>query len=131
MNINIQPQSRQIPNLVASDYHLCGKVSIDTVASDSKAFNTDKRSIILYEKNKNERRTTTNENGEFCFEVKSGTYTLHPAISTEEKDRGLKFLPSDKSVSVDGAPVLNINFSQAKLGISGKVKCLEQDDKKC
>jgi len=80
MNINIQANSRTIPNLVASDYHLCGKISVDNI-ENGQSFSVSKRSIILVEKSKSERRTTTNENGEFCFEVKSGVYTVTPAIT--------------------------------------------------
>lgn len=47
MNINIEPNSRQIPNLVASGYQLCGKITIDTLGSDSKPFSINKRSVIL------------------------------------------------------------------------------------
>ena len=93
MNINIKPQSRQIPNLAASDYHVCGKINID---SDSKAFSAAKRSVILSERNKGERRTNTDENGEFCFEVKPGTYTVTPLITSEEREKGLKLLPTEK-----------------------------------
>jgi hypothetical protein len=93
MNINIQPNSKSIPNLVASYYHLCGKISIDTESPESKGFSVNRRTVILQEKSKNERRTTTNENGEYCFEVKPGTYTLTPQITSEERDKGLKLFP--------------------------------------
>jgi len=86
MNINIQPQSKQIPTLVASYFHLCGKISIDKESKDSSAFSIAKRIVILQEKSKNERRTTTNENGEYCFEVKPGQYTLTPLVSPQERD---------------------------------------------
>jgi len=72
MNINIQPSSRTIPNLAASYYHLCGKITVDNESPNSAHFSASKRIVILQEKNKNERRTTTNEQGEYCFEVKSG-----------------------------------------------------------
>jgi hypothetical protein len=49
LNVNIQPSSRQINNLVASFYHLCGKISID---ADSKVFSASKRPVNLIEKNK-------------------------------------------------------------------------------
>jgi len=124
MNINIQANSRTIPNLVATDYHLCGKISVDNI-ENGQSFSVSKRSIILVEKNKNERRTSTNENGEFCFEVKSGHYTVTPAITQEEKERGLKFNPAEKQVNVDGSPVLNVNFGQTKVTIQGRVQCLE------
>jgi hypothetical protein len=72
LNIDIKSNSRQISNLVAQDYHLCGKISIDTSSADSKHFSTAKRTVVLQEKSKNERRILTGDNGEFCFEVKSG-----------------------------------------------------------
>ncbi|CDW74259.1 nodal modulator 1-like [Stylonychia lemnae] len=130
MTINIQSNSRSIPNLIASDYHLCGKISVDNLEA-GQSFSIAKRTIILVEKNKNERRTTTNENGDYCFEVKSGQYTITPAVSQEEKERGLKFNPADKQISIDGTPALNVNFGQTKVTIQGRVQCLEQEDKKC
>jgi hypothetical protein len=36
---------------------------------------------------------------------------VSPLISQEEREKGLKLLPNDKSIVVDGEPVLNINFS--------------------
>ena len=73
----------------------------------------------------------TNENGEFCFEVKSGQYTVTPFITSDEKEKGLRLQPTEKTVQIDGSPLLNLNFIQAKLSVNGKVKCLEQDDQKC
>ena len=46
--------------------------------------------MILSDKNKVERRASTDDNGEFCFEVKSGHYTITPLVAAEEKDRGLR-----------------------------------------
>lgn len=81
---------------MASDYYLCGKVSIDADEKDAKSFNIAKRTIVLTDKSKSERRTTTNDEGEFCFEVKSGSYVVAPVVTSEEKDKGLKFNPSEK-----------------------------------
>lgn len=81
---------------MVSDYHLCGRVSVDTDSSDSKNFNAAKRTVVLTDKSKSERRTTTNGEGEFCFEVKSGTYTVYPLVSSDEKEKGLKFNPAEK-----------------------------------
>lgn len=131
MNINILPQSKQIPTLVASYFHLCGKINVDKDSKDPSAFSIAKRTVILQEKSKNERRTTTSDNGEYCFEVKPGQYTLIPVVTAHEKDQGLKFYPSEKVVMVDGTPVLNINFGQTKLPISGRVKCLDPSEEKC
>lgn len=74
MNIKIVPQSKQIQNLIASDYHLCGKITIE----DLKTFQNSKRVVILLEKGKVEKKVVTKENGEYCFEVKSGSYVVVP-----------------------------------------------------
>ena len=58
-----------------------------------------------------DRRTSTNENGEFCFEVKTGQYVVTPLVTLEEKEKGLRLLPSERSVLVVGDPILNVNFN--------------------
>jgi hypothetical protein len=81
---------------VVSFYNLCGKVNIDTTGNEK--FSTNKRTIILSEKNKGERRTHTDDNGAFCFEVKPGNYVVIPVVTAEEKEKGLKLLPNEKTV---------------------------------
>ena len=58
-----------------------------------------------------DRRTTTDENGEFCFEVKPGQYLVTPLVTVEEKEKGLKLIPSESNVLVSGEPILNVNFN--------------------
>ena len=74
-------------------------------------FSASKRTIILSEKPKSERRTTTDDNGEFCFEVKPGTYTVSAVINPEEREKGLKLLPLEKMVTIISKPVLDLNFT--------------------
>ena len=76
---------------MASFYHLCGKLEID------QQFSLSKRTVILTEKSQ-ERRTTTNEKGEFCFDVKEGSYIVKPLITPEEREMGLRLLPQEKNV---------------------------------
>lgn len=58
-----------------------------------------------------DRKVLTDEKGEFCFEVKSGNFTVVPLISSEEKEKGLRFYPSERKVEVNDTPVLNVTFS--------------------
>jgi hypothetical protein len=109
IKIEISPSSRQIQSLVATDYNICGKVQIDKV--DAKSFSIEKRTVVLTDKSKGERRSQTDENGEFCFEVKPGQYTITPVVSADEKERGLKLLPVEKTVIVNGHPILDVNFN--------------------
>lgn len=96
INVNINSNSRTIQNLVASDYHLCGRISVDSDDLNSKSFSVAKRTVILTEKSKQERRVATNDEGEYCFEVKNGAYSISPLVTTDEKQRGLKFNPAEK-----------------------------------
>ena len=73
----------------------------------------------------------TDDKGAFCFEVKPGNYLVSPLVTAEEKDKGLRLLPQERQVMVEGSPVLNVNFNQSKLSISGKLKCIEKNDSKC
>lgn len=61
----------------------------------------NKRNIIINEKGKGETRTYADENGNYCFEVKSGTFNLQVHVSSDEKEKGLKFLPNERQVVVD------------------------------
>ena len=96
--------------MIASDYHICGRVNID--ASDAKIFSSSKRVVVLHDRTKGgDRRATTDENGDFCFEVKPGQYTVQPVVNAEEKEKGLRLIPAEKQVTVDGQPILNVNFT--------------------
>jgi protocatechuate 3,4-dioxygenase beta subunit len=80
LNFEVKPSVKQLPNLIATDYHLCGKVKVEN--DDGAQFSANNRPIVLTEKSKNiERRTPTNGSGEFCFEVKPGEYSLYPEVT--------------------------------------------------
>jgi len=87
--------------------------------------------VVLTEKGKTERRTQTDENGKFCFEVKTGAYTVTPIITSEEKEKGLKLIPAESSITVEGKPVLDLKFQQTELSLSGSVLCLKGEEKLC
>ncbi len=124
IDIEVQPGMKNLPSLIATDYHLCGKVNM---SNDKQSFPA-RRQIKISDKKRpgGDRATSTESDGSFCFEVKSGTYSVFPVVSSEEKERGLRLLPAEKTVKVEGIPVLDVNFSQHKLSISGSIKCLDK-----
>ena len=77
---------------------------------------------------KKERRTITDQVGNFCFEVKPGKYLVQPVLSQEERDSDLHLQPETKEVEVIDRPFLDINFYQSKVIISGRIECLEKCD---
>jgi len=71
------------------------------------------------------KNSTTDSAGKFCFQVGPGRYTVSPYVSSSESSSGLWFSGQDRQITVDNTPVLDLVFSQAKLTVSGRVKCLE------
>jgi hypothetical protein len=100
------------------------------LASDH--FSSAKRTVVLVDTSdkstKKERRTITDQHGNYCFEVKPGNYSVNPVLSQEEKDSDLHLQPETKEVIVDDKPFLDINFYQSKVIISGAIVCLEKCD---
>jgi len=108
-NIEIGKTSRTVPSLTVSDYHLCGTIRVE--ADPARGIEKGSRTAILKAKDGFVRRIKTNEEGEFCYEVKPGRYTVQPVISREEKQMGLALMPKEKRVLVSDAPVLDVSFA--------------------
>lgn len=77
---------------------------------------------------KKERRTITDQVGNYCFEVKPGKYLVQPLLSQEERDSDLHLQPEMKEIEVIDRPFLDVNFYQSKVVISGSIECLEKCD---
>lgn len=73
-------------------------------------------------------RAISNENGEFCFDVKPSEYTLTPIVSEEEKTAGLRLSPASKTVKIESETKKDVAFRMMKLNVAGTVKCLDTKD---
>eukprot|EP00741_Cyanophora_paradoxa_P017415 tig00020965_g16824.t1 len=72
-------------------------------------------------------RRMSDDKGRFCFEgVAPGAYAVYPTISAAERQAGLALYPAEREVTVADAPVLNADFSQSRVTVSGKVSCIEK-----
>lgn len=71
-------------------------------------------------------RKTTNDDGSFCFETAPGTYSVAVVLSPAERSKGLRLKPEELRVKVETEPVLDVEFSQSRVSVSGTVKCLEK-----
>ena len=122
LDITIDAQSKIIPDLVVSNYNLCGQINI----KDSE-FKVNKRSIVLQDsKTSHQRITKTDEQGKFCFDVKPSSFEIKPDITLEERRAGLRLTPETQSLVLVDAPLEDIIFDQLKISISGKVECFDQ-----
>jgi hypothetical protein len=131
-NIKITPALKKLPDLIVSDYKLCGNIIIE--AKDY--YNLGKRTVVLQEKlskekgagdnktGKKEQRTITDNKGKYCFEVKPGSYHVYPVLTQDEKDSDLHLQPDFHDVDIEDRPRLDVDFYQSKVSLSGTIKVL-------
>jgi hypothetical protein len=128
-NIRITAHLSSLPDLTVTDYKLCGKIVIE--ATDY--YPTSKRTVVLQDRSdksssKKERRTITDTKGRYCFEVKPGFYHIYPVLTQDEKETDLHLQPESYDLEVVDSPLLDINFYQSKVQVSGKINCLKKCD---
>lgn len=126
-NIRITPHLKQLPDIVVTDYKLCGTILIE--AKDY--YSTSKRTVVLQDASKSskkEQRTITDQRGKYCFEVKPGTYHIFPVLTQEEKDSDLHLQPENYDLQIIDRPKLDVNFYQSKVVVFGKVVCLNETE---
>lgn len=128
-NIKITAHLKHLPDLMVTDYKLCGKILIEA----TEYFSTAKRTVILQDANdkisKKERRTITDNQGKYCFEVKPGTYHIKPVLTQDEKDSDLHLQPEFYDLEIIDRPLLDVNFYQSKVTVSGQVVCIANCEK--
>ena len=124
-NIRLTALTKSLPDLLVTDYKLCGKIQIEA----NEYFSNSKRTIVLQlfseKSTQKERRTITDSQGRYCFEVKPGKYHIFPVLTKEEKDSELHLNPEYIDIEVIDRPLLEINFYQSKVEITGTIKCIE------
>lgn len=121
-NVEISPNSKFIPNFIVKDFKLCGVIHIEA----NEYISTAKRTVVLKEiESKKERRTVTDNQGRYCFEVKPGKYHIYPFLTQEEKEMELHLNPESIDIEIVDDPILDVNFYQSKVEVSGTIKCIE------
>jgi hypothetical protein len=127
-NIRITAHLNNLPDLIVTYYKLCGKVTIEA----TEFYSTSKRTVVLEnasDKSSNkERRTITDQKGKYCFEVKPGFYHIYPVLTQEERDSDLHLLPEFYDLELVDAPLLDVNFYQSKVTVSGSISCIGECD---
>ncbi len=129
-NIRITAHLASLPDLTVTDYKLCGKIVIE--ATDY--YPISKRTVVLQDRSdksssKKERRTITDAKGKYCFEVKPGFYHIYPVLTQDEKESDLHLQPESYDLEIVDRPLLDINFYQSKVQVSGRIDCLKDCDK--
>lgn len=115
---------KQIPNLVLTYLHLCGKVMLNFDNLFQENQETQKPKITIYlEDSKQEKRTTFPDiNGQYCFEAKPGIYSIYTLMDKSLND--ITLFPSKHTVEVMNSTRLDLDFHRPKVSITGKVTYL-------
>jgi len=118
--VTVSPTTSTLADIQVESFGLCGKFEVDETSgiSTSREATLEGENLVLSAK-------TTNS--EFCFKVKPGSYTIQPRITEQERAQNLLFEPAYISVRVENWPILDQNFSQIKVSVSGNIQCLESD----
>ncbi|XP_061181394.1 BOS complex subunit NOMO1-like [Saccostrea echinata] len=126
ISVKITPNTPQIQDIIASGFHMCGQVIIDKLPDGVQG--SAKRRVIYYPQGKasDAESVLTDSEGKFCSQVKPGKYIVKVHLTDEETKAGLQLVPSEKEITVQNAPVLDIVFSQFRAKLSGSIKCLEK-----
>ncbi|XP_070547557.1 BOS complex subunit NOMO1-like [Ptychodera flava] len=126
MTVKITPNTPQLPDIVASSFNLCGKVSIEKLPESVPV--AAERHVTLTPDGAAAKDTVnlpTKSDGSYCFPVKPGKYNVQVVVSDDEVKAGVKLIPSKHSVTITNKPVTGIDFTQFKAVISGHIKCLD------
>ncbi|CAM6102957.1 unnamed protein product [Calypogeia fissa] len=114
-NLKVLPNMPSVPEIEATHYAVCGSINVINPTQAGK------RQVALTHGPIKPQTKRANEDGSFCFEVQPGDYRLSPLTTQAEIKTGLLFTPSHLDITVNG-PILDANFSQAQVSVSGEVK---------
>ncbi|XP_073985905.1 BOS complex subunit NOMO3 isoform X2 [Rhodnius prolixus] len=113
----IKMSSTTLPDLFPNKYRVCGKMhsvsSTGPYRIDIKSENED--SLIEVE---------TDSKGNYCKYLSPGKYIFSPYLNRMQKNNGLLFSPMTRVVEIIDSPLDNINFSQLRSTVKGKIVCM-------
>lgn len=114
----------RIADIKATEVSVCGTLSIANPPPNVKIGVRDVQ-ITANNNNKFKQQTVqAGRDGKYCVSLPSGSFTITPLVSSAEEKAGLNFSPSQATVSVSSTPLYDINFSQLRVTVSGRVVCI-------
>ncbi|XP_063398265.1 BOS complex subunit NOMO1-like isoform X2 [Mytilus trossulus] len=126
-SVKISPNTPHLPDIVATKFRLCGQIVIDKLPEGLRQVPPQRRVIYFPEgKNSDAVSIATDKDGKFCTHAASGKYLIKVHLTEEEVAGGLQIIPSEKSIIIPNAPLLDVMFTQFRAKVTGAVACLEK-----
>uniref|UniRef100_A0A146KZQ6 Nodal modulator 1 n=1 Tax=Lygus hesperus TaxID=30085 RepID=A0A146KZQ6_LYGHE len=114
----IKVSSTSLPDLVPATYKVCGHFHSPSSSGPYRIELTSEDSTIS--------EVTTDSKGSYCLYLAPGKYNFTPVPDSKQLTNGLLFSPSKRIVEVVDEPVKNIDFSQLRSNVKGKIVCMTQ-----
>ncbi|CAG2192795.1 unnamed protein product [Mytilus edulis] len=126
-SVKISPNTPHLPDIIATKFSLCGQIVIDKLPEGLRQVPPQRRVIYFPEgKNSDAVSIATDKDGKFCTHAASGKYLIKVHLTEEEIAGGLQIIPSEKSIIIPNAPLLDVMFTQFRAKVTGAVACLEK-----
>jgi hypothetical protein len=106
-----------LPDLTVTSYAICGKINLMSPSGTRTLRVTDQASKSVISVN-------TDDDLSYCFDAAPGSYEIIPVVSYSEQSQGLLLSPKFAVITVIDAPVPGLDFSEARVTVSGQVSCL-------
>jgi len=126
-NVQIQPSLQALPDLEVTAYDICGAVSIDKTKTASSFAISNRQITLLSSQTKKTTTTKTDSEGNYCLTAQPGSYTVSAIVTDQERQSGLHLAPNERAVTIGTKPILDVNFTQSRVKISGSVQCAIKD----
>lgn len=118
--IKVSPNFTHLGDIIPESYQVCGKVTAQTGTATAQnrlvEFKNSQTGHVVEGK--------TNVAGQFCIYLPPSKYLANVPVSDEDKDKGLQFAPVSREVIVSDSPVSDIDFSQLRATVEGRIECL-------
>ena len=119
----VSASSPRIADIPVAEVSVCGTLSIAHPPPNVKVGLRDVQ--VKSENGKLKQQTVqADKDGKYCVSLPAGKYTITPIVSYSEEKAGLNFSPPQATVEVALTPLNDINFSQLRVTVSGRVVCL-------
>ena len=126
LQIYVTPATPYLVDIIPTRFAVCGNISMTrplgkgvTVSREVHVFNSSSRAKVVQTKKSDLK-------GNFCFMLPSGNYQVEVAVSDQERQLGLLFLPSTLHIIVVDTPILSdVIFTQYTTTLTGTLLCKE------
>ncbi|XP_057699826.1 BOS complex subunit NOMO1 [Corythoichthys intestinalis] len=129
VTVKIAPNTPQLPDIITAGFSVCGQISISRLPEGMKQQGRYKVTLTHKGQDKTSGRIIDSDTqGAFCFQAKTGDYSVHVSLPEVDVKAGLALHPNSLEFSVVDKPLTDLLFTQFMASISGKVYCLASCD---